>query len=255
MKKIYALLLTFTALILLVIPAMAQSEDELTLGLNRDFGYSSGGGDIQGTFTIKAKGPENLAKVTFYLDDQVLGEVTQAPFQLRFITDNYSMGRHVFSAVGVTTDGREVRTTREYPATFVTAEEGWKAGLMIAGPIFGIIIIVMVVSYVSMFVSGKKLQNLPPGTQRNYGVAGGTICSKCKRPYARHVMSPNMLMGKLERCPYCGKWAVARAYPLEMLRTAEAAELQDAQNQGFAAVETEEEKLRKEMEKSRYQDV
>lgn len=253
--KIKVLLITFIALLLLVNPAVAQDEDELTLGLNRDFGYGGPNGKIQGTFSITAKGPENLARVTFYLDDQVLGEVTQAPFKLRFITDNYSLGKHMFSAVGYTTDGREVRTKREYPAEFVSAEEGWQAGLAIAGPIFGIVIIIMLVSFASMFMSGKKLQSLPPGTQRNYGVAGGTICSKCKRPFARHVMAPNMLVGKLERCPYCGKWAIARAYPLEMLRTAEAAELQDAQNQGLAPVETEEEKLRKELEKSRYQDV
>ena len=255
MKKIYALLLTLIALSLLVIPAVAQDEDELTLSMSRDFGYGGPNNKIQGTFSITAHGPENLARVTFYLDDQVMGEVTQAPFKLRFITDNYSLGKHNFSAVGYTTDGREVRTKREYPAEFVSAEEGWQAGLAIAGPIFGIVILIMLFSFASMFISGKKLQSLPPGTPRNYGVAGGTICSKCKRPYARHVLAPNMLVGKLERCPYCGKWAIARAYPLEMLRTAEAAELQDAQNQGLAPVETEEDRLRKELEKSRYQDV
>lgn len=255
MKKIHALLIAFIALALLVVPAGAQDEDELLLSLSRDFGYSSGTGKIQGTFTIKARGPDNLEKVIFYIDDQVLGEVTEAPFNLRFITDNYSLGPHVFSAVGYTTDGREIRTAGEYPAEFVSAEEGWQAGLAIAGPIFGIVILIMVISFISMFVSGKKLQNLPPGTPRSYGAAGGTICSKCKRPFARHVLAPNMLVGKLERCPYCGKWAIARAYPLEMLRTAEEAELQDAQKQGLAPVESEEEKLRKELEKSRYQDM
>lgn len=256
MRKKSFLFISFLALFIFIIPVAAQDNgDELKLSLNRDFGYSSGSGKIQGTFTFKARGPDNLERVIFYIDDQVMGEVTQAPFNLRFITDNYSVGRHYFSAVGYTADGRELRTTREYPAEFVSAEQGWMEAMTIVGPIFGILVLILVVSFASMFISGKKLQNLPPGTPRNYGVAGGTICSKCKRPYARHVLAMNVVVGKLERCPYCGKWAIARALPLDTLRNAEAAELEDAQRQGLTTVISDEEKLRKELDKSRYQDL
>jgi hypothetical protein len=27
-------------------------------------------------------------------------------------------------------------------------------------------------------------------------------------PFSRSVLAPNMLVGKLERCPHCRKWAI-----------------------------------------------
>jgi len=33
------------------------------------------------------------------MDDQVLGEVTAAPWQLRFLTDNFAPGSHTMVAV------------------------------------------------------------------------------------------------------------------------------------------------------------
>jgi hypothetical protein len=254
MKKTAWFVIISLILLFVVTPVMAQNNDELKLGLRRDFGYSSGTGKIQGTFTIKATGPENLVRVVFYLDDQVMGEATQSPFELRFITDNYSLGKHIFSAIGYTSDGREIRTTAEYPAEFVSAKEGWQSALVIAGPILGITALVLLVAFGSMLFSSGKLKNLPPGTPRNYGAAGGSICPKCHRPFARHIMSPNMRLGKLERCPFCGKWSVVTARPIDELRAAEAAELADSQA-GKAAAQSEEEKLRKDLDNSRYQDI
>ena len=50
-------------------PTHAQTEDErLSLRLSRDFGYSSGGGDIQGTFSMKVSGPEDLERVRRLFD-------------------------------------------------------------------------------------------------------------------------------------------------------------------------------------------
>ncbi len=63
--------------------AVAQSDNELDLGLSRDFGYGGFGNDIQGLFTIKVKNaPANLVRVEFFVDTTSMGADTQAPFSL-----------------------------------------------------------------------------------------------------------------------------------------------------------------------------
>ena len=55
-----------------------------------------------------------------------------------------------------------------------------------------------------------------------YGMAGGTVCPRCTFPYSRVVLAPNLVVGKLSRCPHCGKWTIARAASAENLQQAEA---------------------------------
>ena len=100
MKKIiYVILITILVSLAFVSAVSAQS-DELTLSLSRDFGYGGFNGDIQGTFSVKASGPANLERVQFFLDDTLLGEDTDVPFAIQFVTDNYPLGAHVLHAVG-----------------------------------------------------------------------------------------------------------------------------------------------------------
>ena len=221
-------------LIVILLPLLLTAQTgtpectELQIGLRRDFGYASGSGKIQGTFTISASGPADLQRVIFYLDSQALGEVQQPPFSLRFNTDSYGVGAHTFSALGYTGGGRQC-TSNSIEAIFVTSKEGWEAGLKILVPILslvlGVTLIMIVATVFSSGLAGKKLKDLPPGAERNYGIAGGAICPRCKRPFARHLLSPNLVVGKLERCPYCGKLSVAAARSMTALRAAEAAEL------------------------------
>ncbi|MFM8321607.1 MAG: hypothetical protein ACKOC5_11890 [Chloroflexota bacterium] len=62
-----------------------------------------------------------------------------------------------------------------------------------------------------------------------------------------------MLFGKLERCPYCGKLAIVRARSQAELRAAEAAERADAAQGVLQVDESEDDRLRREIEDSRYQ--
>jgi len=251
MKKIVlALFVIFT--LILAFPAAAQ-QPELQLNLRRDFGYSSGSGKIQGTFTMKASGPADLQRVVFYVDEQQIGEATQAPFQVRFVTDNYPLGAHTLSAVGYTASGEEVRSN-SIQVQFVTAQEGWQAGLKIAGPLLAVVFGLTALSFLATFASSGQLKNLPPGTPRRYGMAGGAICPRCGRPFSRHVLAPNMIAGKLERCPFCGKWGIVAAVSLARLRAAEAAELVDSQASLAPALLDPDEQLRKSLEDSRYRE-
>ena len=255
MKRIGFLVLTLLSLIFAVQAATPECP-ELQIGLRRDFGYASGTGKIQGTFTISASGPTDLKRVIFYLDGQPMGEVQQAPFSLRFSTDSYGLGEHTFSASGYTSRGE--CESNSIVAVFVTAKEGWEAGLKILVPmlglVFGVMVIMIVATVFSSGLTGKHLKDLPPGAERKYGLAGGGICPRCKRPFARHLLAPNLVVGKLERCPYCGKLSVAAARSMSELRAAEAAELT-----GTGASPTNgaspDENIRKELDDSRYQDL
>ena len=61
----------------------------------------------------------------------------------------------------------------------------------------------------------------------------------------------NLGFSKFARCPYCGKWSLVRVESMEKLREAEKAELEWGKVE--IQEETEEEKLRKELDDSKYQ--
>jgi len=198
MKKLFlgflvAILISLTA----VFVAQAQDE-ELTITFSRDFGYSSGGGDIQGLFSIKVNGPDTLTKVVFYIDDEAMGEDPEAPFRLQFNTDSYALGQHAIYAAGTTSDGRELKT-KVVHANFVSASEGTQSAMRILIPILGIVALAVVLAAVIPVVTGRKTIPLDPGTPRNYPL-GGAICPKCQRPFAVHIYGLNLGLGKLDRC-------------------------------------------------------
>lgn len=251
--------LAFACLFWLLIAAAPRPDtpapDELRLRLSKVFGYASlAVREVQGVFDLKAEASETvvLQRVWFYLDDNLLGEDAEAPFELRFSTDQFSLGMHSLTAIAITADGREL-TSNVIETKFVTSEEGMKAGLSFAGPILALTFGFMILSFVWTFIAERGVRNIAPGTPRKYGLAGGAICPRCNRPYARHFWAPNLGVGKYDRCPFCGKWAIVRAQSLETLRQAEATELEiEAANAARTPV-SEEERLRKALEDSRYQ--
>jgi hypothetical protein len=254
MKKLFSVVVLVLLLCTLSVSlTYAQSSPQLQLGLSRDFGYSLGG-DIQGTFTISIKNPpDNLSRVTFYLDSTPMGEVTQSPFRLQFNTGSYALGAHTFSAVGYTTSGAEL-ASNTLQAQFVTASAGTQSILKFVLPVAGLIIILIAVSVaIPLITSQGKLKDLPPGAPRNYGVGGGAICPKCGRPFPLRLWMMNIGFSKLDRCPFCGKWSLVRRATPDQLREAEQAELAQAQSDTPMAGESEEDKLKKDLDESRYQ--
>jgi Bacterial Ig domain len=254
MKKIpYRLLFPCLLALLTITPVFAQSA-ELVLRLSRNFGYSSGTGKIQGTFSMNATGPANLARVVFLIDNQPIGETTQAPFSIRFNTGDYPLGVHTLSATGYTTGG-QVLKSNEYRQEFVSAQTGWQAAGKIALPIIGIVVLMMLFSYVLPVIAGRgKLAGLPLGASRNYGALGGGICPKCDRPFGFHFYGLNLLTGKFDRCPYCGKWSIIKRASQQELHVAEVAELENSKPNEVIPEISREEELRKQLDDSRYQD-
>lgn len=248
-----ASLLALVCTLALSLPAAAQTSAQLTLRLSRDFGYSSGGGQIQGKFSLRADSPEDLVRVDFIIDGQVIAEDREAPFRYQFDTSQFPTGIHTFSAEGYT-QGGAMLASNEIRAEFVTATEGWQSALRIIIPILGIALVAILFSFVvPLLLDRGKSQSTPLGKPRSYGMLGGTICPKCDRPFALHMYGMNLLVGKLDRCPHCRKWSLVRRAPIDILRAAEIAEMAGDQVEKPRA--DDERALERELEDSRYLDI
>jgi hypothetical protein len=87
-----------------------------------------------------------------------------------------------------------------------------------------------------------------------YGAAGGTVCRKCDLPFSRNVLSPNLVFGKLERCPHCGKWAILSRANTSELEAAEERLRADTRKGVMKSEESEEDQLRRMVDESRFED-
>lgn len=121
-------------------------------------------------------------------------------------------------------------------------------GLVIAG-----VVLLVVVGRRLLLLSGSKGAAASSDTIGNYGLAGAAICPRCGKPFARPPLGLNLLVGKLSRCPHCGKWSVvARATPAA-LAEAEAREKAQAGPTDASPALSPEEKLRRAIEASKYE--
>jgi hypothetical protein len=257
MKKISSIILMLS--ILLYLPtsfAFAQSPNELELRLSRDFGYSGFNNDIQGLFTLKIKDPpENLVRVVFLIDSMSMGEDTQAPFSLQFNTDSYPLGNHKLNAHGYTTEGDELNSN-VIQVQFVPAGSGMDSVVKLVVPMVGLIILIgLIAVFLPLLLSKGKIASTPLGTPRKYGIGGGAICPKCNRPFPLRLWWINLGFKKIDRCPYCGKWSYVQPSSLADLRAAETAELAQAQPENPINGESETDKLKKDLDDSRFQNM
>jgi DNA-directed RNA polymerase subunit RPC12/RpoP len=251
MKKIKAGLLLALCLSLLVVSTALAQDGTLKLSLSRDFGYGGFNGEIQGTFSMHASGPSTLTRVEFFIDETKIGEVDKAPFALQFVTDNYPLGAHSLSAVGYTSDGKELSSPK-IDRTFVSPSAGTQSTIEVVGIILAIVLGTVLLAAIVPILTGRKTARLAPGTPRQY-LLGGTICPKCGRPFAFSIFGLRLVVVRLERCPYCGRWGFVRGVSLGELRAAEQAEVEAAKAQ--VPETSAEDKLKKELDDSKYRDA
>ena len=249
---------TVFRLIAIVFLLLGQvQQPEYRLDLRRNFGYGAGS-NVQGDFTNRVYGPEeNIASVTYRIDDQIMAEVTEPPFELNYKTGSYAPGPHNLTAVVKTKDGREVNTQTIY-VNFLSAEQAGQDMMRIFGPLIGVILLITIVGVGMQVISARRNPaSTALGAHRNYGFLGGTICPRCGRPYPLHWWGFKVLVGRIERCDYCGKWALVTRKPPEILAAAEeieraAAARGESALPGLQNEETEEERMRKMLDESRY---
>jgi hypothetical protein len=246
MKKPYLFLILIICFVLMISPAAAQeAEETLVLDFNRDFGYGGFGGEIQGRFSLKVRAPDDIDRVAYYIDDELVFEGFEPPFKWQFNTASFPEGRHTFSAVGYKADGTEVRA-ESFTRVFLSPDSAWGKTTGMVVPILVIVGIATLAGIAGPMLLGRKKKHVP-GV---YGVAGGAVCPRCRFPFSRGVMAPNMVVGKLVRCPHCGKISIRpRASTAEL---AAAEERYAADSEGTIEAPDEGEKLRRMIEESRF---
>lgn len=258
-RFIRTFLLTMILLAILAAPVMAQSQPEFRLNANRNFGYGAGS-NVRGDFTLRIYGAsENIRAVTYLMDGNPIATVESAPFEFRFNTGQYPSGQHELVASVETVDGRTVLTP-PLNLNFLSAEQEAESMQRILIPVLAAVLGLTVIGVTVQGLAARGDSNrMAPGAPRHYGVKGGTICPRCNRPYAIHFFSMNLVVGVLDRCPFCGKWAVVRRYDPSVLAAAEQAErdaLAAAESApiGNGSAESEEDRLRKLLDESKYVD-
>ncbi|MDX1435717.1 MAG: hypothetical protein R3335_02825 [Anaerolineales bacterium] len=241
----------FLALLMLLTmlagPAYAQEEPELSLRLIRTFGYG-GVNTIEGNFNLRLSDPPPLERAEFLMDGVVVHTATEEPFEYRFQTSEFDPGVHTMSAVGYTPAG-EILQSNSITREFITAEEAREETVGLIVPLILLILGLMVVgTLLTAFITRRR--GYTPG---KYSAAGGAVCPRCRLPYSRHILAPNLLAGKLERCPHCGKWAVVPAASPQALQQAEAL-LQEGSLESATSPESEEDRIRRMIEDSKFED-
>jgi len=247
-------LILFAALGVLCVSARAYAqESELTIFVRKNMGYNNGS-QIQGSFRIEATGPDKLTSVTFKIDDAVVGAATEPPFKINFDTGDYPLGWRTLTAEGTTADGRRlVSAPRRFE--FVSAQQGFETVGKIIAPLFALIALGMflslaVIPFLQSFLGQKA--TLPLGAPRNYGWLGGALCPKCGRPFPLHWWSFKLGFARYDRCDHCGRWSLVRRANREALAEAEAAEGRGRQPPPPTAGPSAEEKLKRQLDESRF---
>lgn len=230
-------------------------QNDYRLNISRTFGYGNGS-QIRGTFTLRIDGPGNMRSVKYIIDDQLIAEVTADPFTYSFQTTQYASGWHDLSAVIETNDGQKF-TAPARRFDFVTAEEESSSMVGIIVPLLGgiVLVLVIVVLFQTIAFRKKPLSNLAPGTPRDFGMRGGTICPHCHRPYGLHWWAVRIgFRNRVDRCEFCGKWSIVRPLGKSELDAAVSAEVVQAQTGQQIPAKTEQDRLKEMIDNSRFTD-
>ncbi|MDY0125012.1 MAG: hypothetical protein RBS09_02305 [Anaerolineaceae bacterium] len=211
MKKTHYLIGIFLVLALALVfsEAQAQEQSQWILKLTRNFGYGSGS-DIQGNMTLSLGGDLNsITKVVYYIDDELMAEVSQNPFKLPFNTDDYQPGVHEMRAEITSNDGK-VMPAGPIVYNFLSAiDAGGKTTTMI--------VVILGITAAAMGLSWLISSRQKDSGVMTAGIHGLAVCNRCGKTFPRSFFGMNMVIGKFERCPHCGKWQITRrASPLEI---------------------------------------
>jgi hypothetical protein len=165
---------------------------------------------MQGTFSIIVNSREDLNRVVYILDDNVIGETLSSPHRFSFETKDYPAGSHKLEVIGYTTDGQEIQSN-----TIVRQFVPGNSVTIIVVVIVGFVILARLVSYLLTKKSSDS------GRIGSYGFLGGGICPNCERPFSIHWWSLRLGFARYDRCPHCGKWHLVKRASSERLAEAE----------------------------------
>jgi len=248
MKK-QGIILVVIMIMALIAPAAASAQGdggELLLGLTRNFGYG-GLGKIQGNFTLKISDPPvQLNKVEFYIDGEMISSASEEPFQYKFHTSDHEDGEHQMYAVGYLADGTTMES-RTITKVFLSSDQAWGETQSLMVPLLiGTAVLTLLGVGVPLLLNKNKEFVLG-----KYSPAGGVVCPRCELPFSRSLFSPNLMVGKLVRCPHCGKFSIQARASQTRLQEAEA-RFKNKDKPGH--VQRDNEDLKKIIEDSRFEE-
>ena len=200
-KTFFVFLIFFFLFGLFSSAVFAQAEEaQWQLRLRRDWGYGMGS-DIQGQLTLSLQGDTSqVEQVTFYFNDVKVFEQTEAPFRFSFNTNQFPVGINTMRADVLTRDGK-LHTTLPLSYNFLSSKKANKNTGLLVGGIIGVALLITALS----FVITSRGQGKDGKTGGMFGLA---ICKECGQTFPRSLFSMNVVVGKYERCPHCGKWQV-----------------------------------------------
>jgi len=245
-KKLFKALVMLVLLSIPVTVFAAQDGPQLQLGLTRNFGYG-GLGKIQGNFTMKVTSPqEGLAEVRFYIDGELLDTVKSEPFNYKFHTSAFEDGERVMHAEGTLLDGTILESNR-ITKIFLSSDQAWGETQQIVAPLLIGTAVLTLLGVGVPLLAGKN-KNFEFG---KYGPAGGSVCPRCTLPFSRSMLSPNLLAGKLVRCPHCGKISILPRASNDRLQEAED---RYTQKEDPGIIRSGKKDLQKQLDESRFED-
>jgi|WetSurMetagenome_2_1015567.scaffolds.fasta_scaffold367884_1 hypothetical protein len=148
-KSAMGLLVLFLALSLTLICVNAQAKPTLSVSFYKNNGYGSGS-DMNGEWTIKTEGSQNVAYAEFYLDNQLQLNATAAPFSWNFNTGSYSEGQHTIKVVAYDSAGETA--TQEIQRNFVGFPLTFVVGIIV------LVIVVVTLSFGFVFYRARKTE-------------------------------------------------------------------------------------------------
>lgn len=224
-------------------PAFCQAEDAAwTVSMRRDWGYGMGS-DRQGRMTLLLNG--DLAKVTrvvYRMNGRIVADLSASPFHFSFNTNDYDSGITRIFAEVTTQDGTMVQTATVV-FNFLSSDQANRTTYKLIGSIVALTLLLTIVSFA---VASRKREN----AGKSGGLLGIAVCKNCRQTFPRSFFGFNIVVGKYERCPHCGKWQVTLPATPQELAAA------DRENQPQSAdphpASSDEEEL---LEESRYSDL
>ncbi len=129
----------------------------------------------------------SVVRVVYYMDDEVMAEVTQEPFKLPFSTGDYAPGVHKMRAEVTTADGN-VASAGPIVYNFLSAVESGKKTTSILVTVIGISLGAMAISW---FISSRQ----KGGVVTSGGMFGLAVCNRCGKVFARSIMGMNICGG------------------------------------------------------------
>lgn len=107
-------------------------------------GFDAGTLEIQGTFVVVAVVSADVVRMELFLDEQMVLNDTEVPFQWELDTADYKLGPHVFEGIAYNAQGESTQTS--VTRIFVRGPPIWFFGIIVA-IVGGSLLLVVVGSY------------------------------------------------------------------------------------------------------------